>query len=371
MFAYIIRRLLLIPVTLTGIFLTSFLLINFAPGGPLEALIAEMQGISTDLGDRMIGSDGDVGEASSDGSEVTLGKTVNDVEGYTGREGLDPAAFERYREMFGLDRPWYVRMFDYFISFLRFDFKESLRYGRPVVDVIVERIPVTMGLGILGTIFTYLICIPLGIAKARRDGNRFDWFTTTGVVGVDSIPNFVLAIALIAIFAVNLQWFPLEGLVGDNFEELSWWGKIVDYLWHMTLPAIVVLVGGYSGLMMLTKNSFMDHLGQQYVTTARAKGLSESRIMYFHVFRNAMILVLSGVPGLLVGLLFTGSVFIERIFNLNGLGMLGLDALSNRDYPILYANIWVGGLMGLTLVLITDITYTLIDPRINFDGRTV
>ena len=371
MVAYIIRRLLLIPITLTGIFLTSFIIITFAPGGPLEALIAEMQGISTDLGDRMIGSDGDVGEATSEGGDEVVGKTMNEVEGYTGREGLDPAAFERYREMFGLDRPWYVRMLDYFVSFLRFDFKESLRYGRPVVDIIAERIPVTMGLGLLGTIFTYLICIPLGIAKARRDGNRFDWFTTTGVVGIDSIPNFVLAIALIAIFAVNLQWFPLEGLVSDNFAELRWWEQILDYLWHMTLPAIVVLVGGYSGLMMLTKNSFMDHLGQQYVTTARAKGLTESRIMYFHVFRNAMILVLSGVPGLLVGLLFTGSVFIERIFNLNGLGMLGLDALSNRDYPILYANIWVSGLIGLTLVLVTDITYTLIDPRINFEGRKV
>jgi len=371
MIAYIIRRLLLIPITLTGIFLTSFLVINFAPGGPLEALIAELQGISTDLGDRMIGSAGDVGEATDESGAIAVGKSVNDIEGYTGREGLDPQTFDVYREMFGLDRPWYIRMVDYFFSFLRFDFKDSLRYGRPVIDVVLERMPVTMGLGILGTIVTYLVCIPLGIAKARRDGSRFDWFSTTGVVGLDAIPNFVMAIALIAIFSVNLQWFPLEGLVSDNFSELNWFEKILDYFWHMALPAVVVLVGGYAGLMMLTKNSFMDHLGQQYVTTARAKGLTESRIMYGHVFRNAMILVLSSIPGLLVGLLFTGSVFIERIFNLNGLGMLGLDSLSNRDYPVLYANIWIGGLMGLTLVLITDISYTLIDPRISFEGRKV
>ena len=371
MLAYIIRRLLLIPVTLTGIFLTSFLIINFSPGGPLEALIAEMQGISTDLGDRMIGAAGDVGEATEEGGEIEVGRDLNQIEGYRGREGMDPVTFERYAVMFGLDRPWYVRLGDYFVSFLRFDFKESLRYGRPVLDVIVERMPVTMGLGIIGALFTYLICIPLGIAKARRDGSRFDWATTTGVVGIDAIPNFVLAIMLIAIFAVQLQWFPLEGLVSDNWRELNWLQKIGDYFWHMALPAVVILVGGYAGLMMLTKNSFMDHLGQQYVTTARSKGLSESRIMYGHVFRNAMILVLSGLPGLFVGLLFTGSVLIERIFNLTGLGLLGLESLSNRDYPVLYANIWIGGLLGLTLHLVSDISYTLIDPRISFEARKV
>ena len=356
MLAYIVRRLLFIIPTLFGIMLINFAIVQAAPGGPIDLIVRQMQGQSIDAAARLSGTGGN--EAASTG---------NDQKSRSAR-GIDPALLADLRHQFGFDQPAPVRFFKMLGDYLRFDFGTSFFRGRPVTDLIVEKMPVSISLGVWTTLITYLVSIPLGIRKAVKDGTPFDvWSSTLVSIGY-AIPSFLFAVLLIVLFAGGsyLQWFPLRGLHSDGYTQLSWWRQILDYAWHLVLPVTAMVVGSFASLTLLTKNGFVEELGKQYVLTARAKGLPERRVLYGHVFRNAMLIVIAGFPSALLSMLFTGALLIEIIFSLDGLGLLSYEAAINRDYPIIFGTLYIFTLVGLVLRLVSDLTYVMVDPRIDF-----
>lgn len=352
---YIIKRLLLIPLTLFGILAVNFAVIQFSPGGPVEYILAKYQGLNTDS------------KAQFTSTPQALDDSKSSA--YQGSRGVDEDLVEELNKQFGFDKPWYERFYKMLKDYARFDFGRSYYQDKSVLELIFERMPVSISLGLWSTLIIYLISIPLGIKKALYDGTKFDTSTSLAIVIGSAIPVFLFAVFLIVFFAggTYFQWFPLRGLTSDDFENLSFFGKIKDYFWHITLPVFAIVIGGFAGLTMLTKNSFLDEISKQYVLTARAKGLSEKQILYKHVFRNAMLIVIAGFPSLLIKMLFTGSVLIEVIFSLNGLGLLGYEAIMTRDYPVIFGTLYIFALLGLILKLISDLTYCLVDPRINFE----
>lgn len=364
MAAYILRRLLLIIPTLIGILAVNFIIVQAAPGGPVEQTIAQLEGIDVGATARISGGQGD----------VTVQQTTaqNGAESsYRGGRGLDPEIVKQIEELYGFDKPAHERFWQMLTSYAQFDFGRSLFSDKQVTDLIVEKLPVSISLGLWATLITYLVSIPLGIRKAVRDGTPFDvWSSSIIIIGY-AIPNFLFAILLIVIFAGGtwLDWFPLRGLTSPNFDELSLWGQIKDYFWHITLPVIASVIGSFATLTMLTKNSFLDEINKQYVQTARAKGLDENQVLYGHVFRNAMLIIIAGMPAALISIFFTGSMLIEVIFSLDGIGLLGYEAVINRDYPVIFGTLFIFTLIGLILKLISDITYVLVDPRIDFESR--
>lgn len=367
MFAYILRRILLMIPTLFGIMVLNFVVIQFAPGGPIEQIIAEIQGTAVSATARIGGSGG--GDTASGAASSSFGTES----AYRGAQGLDPEFIKQLEIQFGFDKPAHERFFLMMKNYLMFDFGSSYFRDETVVNLVIEKLPVSISIGLWTTLLIYLISIPLGIAKAVRDGSKFDIWTSSLVIVGNAIPSFLFAVALIVLFAGGsyFNWFPLRGLTSDNWEELSLIGKILDYFWHLALPITALVIGGFAALTQLTKNSFLDQISQQYVLTARAKGLSERRVLYGHVFRNAMLIVIAGFPSAFIGILFTGSLLIEVIFSLDGLGLLGFEAAINRDYPVIFATVYVFALLGLIMNLIGDLTYTLVDPRIDFEAREV
>ena len=363
--AYILRRLLFMVPTLFGIMTINFLIIQAAPGGPVERTIAVMQGFGTDATERVSGSD--MGE-NIDAVQITEFNSK-----YRGAQGLDPDLIAELERMYGFDKPVHQRFLQMIGSYLRFDFGESFYRDQSVVELVKEKMPVSISLGLWTTLLVYLVSIPLGIAKAVRDGSRFDVWTSGLVIVGYAIPSFLFAILLIVVFAGGhyLDWFPLRGLTSSNWDQLSLFGKIIDYFWHLALPVTTMLIGGFAGLTLLTKNSFLDEINKLYVTTARAKGLSEKRVLYGHVFRNAMLIVIAGFPGAFVDIFFTGALLTEIIFSLDGLGLLGYEAAIGRDYPVMFATLYLFTLLGLLMQLIGDLTYTLVDRRIDFESREV
>ncbi len=355
MLAYIIRRLLLIIPTLFGILLVNFLIIQAAPGGPVEQMIANLEGFEG-ANSRISGSmHGEVASGSN----------------YRGAQGLDPDIIAEIERMYGFDKPAHERFWLMIKGYLTFDFGDSFFRDASVIDLILEKMPVSISLGLWTTLLTYLISIPLGIRKAIRHGSAFDVWTSSLIIVGYAIPGFLLAILLIVLFAGGsyFDWFPLRGLTSNNWEELSTWGKLTDYLWHLVLPITAMVIGSFATLTMLTKNCFLDEIGKQYVVTARAKGVSENRVLYGHVFRNAMLLIIAGFPAALISVFFTGALLIEVIFSLDGLGLLGFEAAINRDYPLMFGTLYIFTLLGLVVKLIGDIAYTLVDPRIDFESR--
>ncbi len=369
--AYIVRRLLLMIPTLLGIMVINFVVLQFMPGGPVEQVIAQLTGVASDATARVSGGGqgAEVGGAQGQASQQGGGSDVTSK--YRGAQGLDPQLIRDLERQFGLDKPAHERFFTMMRNYLVFDFGESFFRDRPVVELVIEKLPVSISLGLWTTLLVYLISIPLGVAKAVRDGSRFDVWTSTAIIVGYAIPSFLFAVLLIVLFAGGSFWdvFPLRGLTSDNWSELSWPARIADYFWHITLPVISMVLGGFATLTMLTKNSFLDEISKHYVTTARAKGLTERRVLYGHVFRNAMLIVIAGFPSAFIGILFTGAMLIEIIFSLDGLGLLGFNATLTRDYPVMFGTLYMFGLLGLIMHLITDLTYVLIDPRIDFETR--
>jgi microcin C transport system permease protein len=363
MLAYILRRVLLMIPTLFGILLISFALVQFAPGGPVERMIAQLQGQDAGAANRISGGGGDLAGASAAAEGTTSS--------YRGAQGLDPAFIKELEKQFGFDKPAHERFWKMLKDYARFDFGKSYFRDAPVLQLIREKLPVSITLGLWMTLLSYAISIPLGIAKAMRDGSRFDVWTSAVVIVGYAIPSFLFAILLIVLFAGGSFWqiFPLRGLASDNWAQLSWGARILDYLWHITLPVLAMALGAFATSTLLTKNSFLEEIRKQYVLTARMKGLSERRVLYGHVFRNAMLIVIAGFPGAFVHALFAGSLLIETIFSLDGLGLLSFEAIVNRDYPVVFANLFIFSMIGLVVHLITDLTYTFVDPRIDFDTR--
>ncbi|MGM3189428.1 microcin C ABC transporter permease YejB [Dickeya dadantii subsp. dieffenbachiae] len=361
---YLLRRLLLVIPTLWAIITINFFIVQVAPGGPVDQAIASIEmgqgsGFSA-------GGDGGGGLARGPGG----GKpSVENT--YRGARGLDPEIIAEITKRYGFDKPLHERYFKLIWDYVRFDFGNSLFRGSSVIALIKESMPVSISLGLWSTLIIYLVSIPLGIKKAVRNGSAFDvWSSTLIIVGY-AIPAFLFAILLIVLFAGGgyLDWFPLRGLVSPHFDSLSWFDKVTDYLWHIALPVLAMVIGGFATLTMLTKNSFLDEIRKQYVVTARAKGLDEKRILYRHVFRNAMLLVIAGFPATFISMFFTGSLLIEVMFSLNGLGLLGYDATLQRDYPVMFGTLYIFTLIGLLLNILSDMTYTLVDPRIDFEER--
>jgi microcin C transport system permease protein len=356
--SYILRRLLLIIPTLLGIMTLNFFIVQIAPGGPVEQAIAQYQGIGDNSSRIASGNNSDIQSSSSDNK-------------YRGAQGVDLEYISALEKLYGFDKPIMERYFLMLLRYAQFDFGDSFYRNAKVTDLILEKMPVSISLGLWTTLLAYLISIPLGIKKATTHGSRFDIWTSSIVTIAYAIPAFILAIMLIVLFAGGsyYDWFPLRGLVSDNFEELSLWAQVKDYFWHLTLPIFASVLASFATLTMLSKNSFLDEIHKQYVITARAKGCSQNRILYGHIFRNAMLLVIAGLPAALIGIFFTGSMLIEVIFSLDGLGLLSFESVINRDYPVIFASLYIFTLVGLVLKLISDITYTLIDPRITFEGR--
>jgi microcin C transport system permease protein len=356
--AYILKRLLLMIPTLLGVMLLVFAIVQFVPGGPIEQIISEIEN-GANAGDRL-----------NSGSD-----TQGDDQGgkYRGAEGLDPEMIKKLEKQFGFDKPAPERFVSMMWNYLRFDFGKSFRSDRPVLSLIAEKMPVSISIGLWLLIISYAVSIPLGIRKAVKDGMSFDLWTS-GVITVGyAIPNFIFAILLIVLFAGGsfFDWFPLRGLTSDDFATLSVWGKLKDYVWHLALPLFAIGISGFATMTLLTKNSFLDEIRKQYVVTARAKGLSEARVLYGHVFRNAMLLVISGFPGAFLAAFFTGSLLIEQVFSLDGLGLLTYNSVIKRDYPIVFANLYILTLLGLFISLMSDLISTWIDPRIDFESREV
>jgi microcin C transport system permease protein len=365
--AYILRRLMLIPLTLFLIMAVNFAIVQIAPGGPVEQQLANLTGQGSSPTERITGGGADAVAPSGPQGGATGGDSR-----YRGAQGLDPELIEQIEKQFGFDKPAHERFFIMVWDYLRFDFGTSFYRDTKVVDIIIEKMPVSISLGLWTTLLVYLISIPLGVYKAVHDGSRFDVLTSTMIIVGYAIPGFLFAILLIVLFAGGSYWdiFPLRGLVSENFAELSTWGKIKDYFWHLALPIISMVIGGFASLTMLTKNSFLDEIGKQYVMTARAKGLSEFRVLFGHVFRNAMLIVIAGFPAAFIGILFTGSMLIEVIFSLDGLGLLGYEAVMKRDYPVMFGTMYMFTLLGLVMSIIGDIMYTIVDPRIDFEKRS-
>ena len=364
--AYLVRRILLIFPTLFGIMLINFAVIQIVPGGPVEQMIAQMTGTAVESTARFSG--GGEGELSSnfDASSFDNGDSK-----YRGAQGLDPDIIKEIEMMYGMDKPAHERFFKMLKSYIFFDFGESFFRDQKVTSLVLDKMPVSISLGLWTTLLVYLISIPLGIRKAIKDGSQFDIISSSIVTIGYAIPNFLFAVILIVFFAGGRFYdiFPLRGLVSENFEELSLLSQIKDYFWHLTLPLTAMIVSGFAGLTFLTKNSFIDQINQQYVMTARAKGLSERKVLYGHVFRNAMLIVIAGFPSAFIGILFSSSLFIEVIFSLDGLGLLGYEAALTRDYPVIFATLYFFSLLGLIMGIIGDFMYSIIDPRIDFESR--
>jgi len=356
--AYILRRLALMIPTLLGIMALNFFVIQAVPGGPVDQLLAEIDGTAVSA----------VARISGEGQEVA----VSGEDASRGARGLDPEFVEELRAQFGFDKPTHERFWDMLVAYATFDFGDSFFRDASVVDLVLEKMPVSISLGLWSTLIIYMVSIPLGVTKAVRDGTKFDVYSSGAVIAGYAIPGFLFAVLLIVVFAGGryLDWFPLRGLTSDDWDTLSWPMRIVDYCHQLALPLTALVIGGFAGLTMLTKNAFVDEIGKQYVLTARAKGLSEQRVLYGHVFRNAMLIVIAGFPATLIGLFCAGSLLIEVIFSLDGLGQLGFEAIVNRDYPVVFGTLYVFSLMGLVVGLISDLTYTLVDPRIDFESRS-
>lgn len=363
--AYILRRLLLMIPTLLGIMLVSFVIIQFVPGGPVERMIAQLQGHNSEATARFSGGGSDMAAGAM--NQANIGEGSN----YRGSQGLDPEFVAELEKMYGFDKPAPVRFLEMVGNYARFDLGESYYRNISVVDLVLEKMPVSISLGLWSTLIIYLICIPLGIKKAVKDGTPFDIWSSAAIFIGYAIPSFMFAILLIILFAGGRYFdlFPLRGLVSDNWDELNSFRKIIDYLWHMTLPVCAMVISGFAGLTMLTKNSFLDEINKQYVLTARAKGLTENRVLYGHVFRNAMLIVIAGFPSAFLGIFFTGSLLIEVIFSLDGLGLLSYESVINRDYPVVLGTLYIFTLIGLIMTLIRDIIYVMVDPRIDFNAR--
>ncbi len=354
---YIARRLLLMIPTLLGIMTINFLIVQAAPGGPVEQMIFHLEGHSDGAATARI---------SSSGGETSLASNK-----YRGGQGLPPEVIARIEAMYGFDKPAGERFFDMLGQYARFDFGDSFFRNASVISLIKDKMPTSISLGLWSTLIIYLVSIPLGIRKAVHHGSNFDVWSSTIIILGYAIPGFLFAILLIVFFAGGsyLDWFPLRGLTSPNWAELSLLGKIGDYFWHLALPLVAYTIGGFATLTMLTKNSFLDEINKQYVLTARAKGLPESRVLYGHVFRNAMLIIISGFPAAFVGIFFTGSLLIEVIFSLDGLGLLGFEAVKTRDYPIIFGTLYIFTLIGLLVKLLSDLVYVLVDPRIHFDSQ--
>lgn len=369
MIAYIVRRLILVVPTLFGIMLANFVIVQVAPGGPVEVMLARFRGEAVEATARVGG--GDAGEARVGGRALPAADADPSVSRYHGARGMDPALIRQLERQFGFDRPAHERFLLMMQRYLVFDFGKSFYRDRPVLDLLLEKLPVSISLGLWTTLLVYLISIPLGVRKAVRDGSAFDVWTSAVVIVSYAIPGFLFAILLVVLFAGGtfLDLFPLRGLTSENWADLSWPRRILDYLWHIALPVTSLVIGGFAGLTMLTKNSFLEEINKQYVATARAKGLSRRRVLYGHVFRNAMLVVIAGFPGAFAGILFTGSLLIEVIFSLDGLGLLGFEAAINRDYPVVFGTLYIYTFVGLLLNIVTDLTYVAVDPRIDFESR--
>ena len=368
--AYIARRVLLMIPTILGIMFISFVIVQFAPGGPVERIIAQLQGYDTGATGRFSGGGSEVGQSSS--TQMAAGGSDSSSK-YRGAQGLDPKFIAELEKQFGFDKPAWERFLLMVKNYAMFDFGRSYFRDESVLKLIGEKLPVSMSLGLWMTLISYSISIPLGIAKAVRDGTRFDAWTSNVIIVGYAIPSFLFAMLLIVLFSGGSFWqiFPLRGLTSDNFDQLSPLGKVGDYLWHIALPVFSMTLGAFATQTFLTKNSFLDEIRKQYVQTARMKGLTENRVLYGHVFRNAMLIVVAGFPGAFVHAFLTGSVLIETIFSLDGLGYLSFESIVNRDYPVVFANLYIFALLGLVVNLISDLTYTWIDPRIDFETREV
>lgn len=367
--AYILRRLLLMIPTIIGIMAVNFAIIQFAPGGPVEKVIAQLTGTDVSATARISGGGGDMGGAQG-GGQAGGGEASSK---YRGAQGLDPEFIKELEKQFGFDKPPLERFGRMLWDYARFDFGESYFRDIAVVDLVVEKMPVSISLGLWMTLISYIISIPLGIRKAVTDGSRFDVWTSAVIVVGYAIPGFLFAVLLIVLFAGGsfFDWFPLRGLFSDNWDTLSWGEKIVDYFWHLALPLTAMALSAFATTTLLTKNSFLDEIRKQYVTTARAKGLNERQVLYGHVFRNAMLIIVAGFPGAFISAFFAGSLLIETIFSLDGLGLLGFESVINRDYPVIFATLFIFSLMGLLVGLVSDLLYTWIDPRIDFESREV
>ena len=366
--AYILRRLLLMIPTLLGIMAATFVIVQFAPGGPVEQFISELESGRGNLTTAITGSQsGDLaGQQVSAPSDQPQG-------GYRGSRGLPPEFIAEIEKQFGFDKPPLERFFSMLWNYLRFDFGESYFRDISVIDLVIEKMPVSITLGLWMTLLSYGISVPLGIAKAVRDGSRFDVWTSSVIIVGYAVPGFLFAILLIVLFAGGSFWdlFPLRGLTSDNFASLPWHQQVLDYLWHITLPIVAMAVGAFATTTLLTKNSFLDEIRKQYVVTARAKGLSERQVLYRHVFRNAMLLLIASFPAAFIGAFFGGSLLIETIFTLDGLGYLGFESVLRRDYPVVFATLYIFSLLGLLIGLLSDLMYMWIDPRIDFESREV
>ncbi len=360
--AYILKRILLIVPTLFGIMVINFLLVQFVPGGPVEQMIANMQG-QGNVFESFSGAGSDTGQ--------DLGEFRGESDQYAGARGLPPEMIAELEAQFGLDKPPLERFVGMMWNYMRFDFGESYFRKIEVLDLVLEKMPVSISLGLWSTVIAYLVSIPLGIRKAVGDGTRFDTWTSGLIVVAYAIPAFLFAIMLLVLFAGGsyLQIFPLRGLTSDNFDQLSLLGKVGDYIWHITLPVLASTISAFATLTLLTKNSFLDEIKKHYVMTARAKGLSERRVLYGHVFRNAMLIVIAGFPAVFIGVFFGGSVLIETIFSLDGLGRLGFEAAVGRDYPVMFGTLFLFGLIGLVVGILSDLMYVFVDPRIDFEKR--
>jgi microcin C transport system permease protein len=339
MFAYIVKRILLMLPTLLGVLFLTFVVIQFVPGGPVEQYIAEA---------RRAGGGGD-------------------TSAYRGGQGVDPRRIEQIKKLYGFDKPPSERFVKMLGDYARFDLGRSFMQNKPVSQLILEKLPVSISLGLWTFLISYLVAVPLGVAKAVRAGTRFDFVSTIIVLVGYAIPGFVLGVALLVVFGGQLQWFPLRGLTSANWDELSWGARIVDYLWHITLPVTAMVLGSFAVTTMLTKNSFLEEIRKQYVLTARAKGLSERRVLWKHVFRNALIPIVTGFPAAFIGAFFTGALLIETLFSLDGLGLLSYESIIRRDYPVVLGSLYVFTLISLVTKLISDLSYVWVDPRVKFD----
>ena len=362
MTGYLLRRLLLVVPTLFGIIVINFAVAQCAPGGPVEQVLAEIRtGGNQSLGRVAGGGEGEIRAPQAQDGPST----------YRGARGLDPAIVLEIQRAFGFDKPAHERFWDMLRGYLTFDLGQSLFRGVPVWELVLQKMPVSISLGLWSTLIIYLVSIPLGIRKAVRDGSPFDVWTSAAVLVGYAIPGFLFAVMLVVLFAGGtfLQWFPLRGLATSGSEAWTFWQRAGDYAWHMVLPTIALVIGGFAGLTMLTKNAFLDEIGKQYVLTARAKGAGEARVLYGHVFRNAMLLIVAGFPAAFIGILFTGALLVEIIFSLDGLGLLGFEAAIRRDYPVMFGTLYVFTLLGLVMQIVSDFCYTLVDPRIDFEAR--
>ncbi|MCX7742777.1 MAG: ABC transporter permease subunit [Tepidimonas sp.] len=340
--SYILKRLLLMVPTLLGVLLVTFVVIQFVPGGPVDQYLAE--------------------------ARAGLGQGAEGSGLYRGGQGVDPKRLEQIKALYGFDKPAHERFWQMLVQFARFDLGQSFFQNKPVAQLIWEKLPVSISLGLWTFLISYAVAVPLGIAKAVHAGSRFDVVTSIVVLVAYAIPGFVLGVALLVIFGGQLQWFPLRGLVSDHWEELSWGARIVDYLWHITLPVLAMVLGSFAVTTMLTKNAMLEEIGKQYVLVARAKGLPERTILWKHVLRNALIPIVTGFPAAFVGAFFTGSLLIETLFSLDGLGLLSYESVIRRDYPVVLGTLYLFTLIGLVTKLISDLCYVWVDPRVKFDG---